>query len=159
LGAFLERWGLGRFLDGASPPIPALKELRGAVRLGVERVVAGDTPGEALRSELDRHMSVAPVVHHLRRTDDDSGAWELGVDPARPGSEALLGTLAHAAARFFIEIDPARLRICPNGDCGWVFYDETRNRTRKWCSSTSCGNITKVRQYRERQKSRSTPTS
>jgi hypothetical protein len=48
-----------------------------------------------------------------------------------------------------------RLRACP--DCGWVFYDTSRNARRTWCSMTAaggargCGSIAKTRAYRARQ--------
>jgi hypothetical protein len=52
-----------------------------------------------------------------------------------------------------------RLKACP--DCQWVFYDHTKNRNKVWCLMTasgpqgrSCGSISKVRSYRERQKAR-----
>src|SRR5712691_48136 len=52
-----------------------------------------------------------------------------------------------------------RLKACP--DCQWVFYDHTKNRNKVWCLMTasgpqgrSCGSISKVRSFRERQKAR-----
>ena len=51
-----------------------------------------------------------------------------------------------------------RLKACP--DCRWVFYDHTRNGSKRWCmmnasgpQSRGCGTIAKVRNYREREKS------
>jgi predicted RNA-binding Zn ribbon-like protein len=48
-----------------------------------------------------------------------------------------------------------RLKACP--DCRWVFYDHTRNGSKRWClmnaagsQGRSCGNIAKVRRYRAR---------
>jgi predicted RNA-binding Zn ribbon-like protein len=43
-----------------------------------------------------------------------------------------------------------RLKVCPDDDCAWVFYDESRNRSRRWCSMNACGNRHKVRAYRDR---------
>jgi hypothetical protein len=50
-----------------------------------------------------------------------------------------------------------RLKACP--DCQWVFYDHTKNRNKVWCLMTasgpqgrSCGSISKVRSFRQRQK-------
>lgn len=49
-----------------------------------------------------------------------------------------------------------RLKACP--DCRWVFYDNTRNGSKRWCLMTAggpdgraCGTIAKVRRYRDRQ--------
>jgi predicted RNA-binding Zn ribbon-like protein len=48
-----------------------------------------------------------------------------------------------------------RLKACP--DCRWVFYDNSRNASKRWCmmtaggpNSRSCGSIAKVRAYRKR---------
>lgn len=47
-----------------------------------------------------------------------------------------------------------RLRTCP--DCGWAFYDTSRNGRRVWCAMTTaqggrgCGSIAKTRAYRAR---------
>jgi predicted RNA-binding Zn ribbon-like protein len=49
-----------------------------------------------------------------------------------------------------------RLKACP--DCRWVFYDHTRNGSKRWClmyaggpDGRACGTIAKVRRYRDRQ--------
>jgi predicted RNA-binding Zn ribbon-like protein len=49
--------------------------------------------------------------------------------------------------------DPARVRMCeaPDG-CGWLFYDETRNGTRRWCSMKDCGNRAKARRHYAKSK-------
>ena len=55
--------------------------------------------------------------------------------------------------RLFAFVDlVARLKICPNHGCRWVFYDETRGNTRRWCDDRSCGNRDKVRRLRERRR-------
>jgi len=57
-----------------------------------------------------------------------------------------------------------RLKACP--DCQWVFYDHTKNKNKVWCLMTasgpqgrSCGSISKVRSFRERQKARTSKPS
>ena len=45
----------------------------------------------------------------------------------------------------------ARLKTCPADDCGWAFYDFSRNHSRTWCSMSVCGNRAKARTYRSRQ--------
>jgi CGNR zinc finger len=49
-----------------------------------------------------------------------------------------------------------RLKACP--DCKWIFYDNTRNGSKRWClmyaggpDGRACGTIAKVRRYRSRQ--------
>lgn len=50
-----------------------------------------------------------------------------------------------------------RLKACP--DCKFVFYDNSKNGSKKWCGmyaggpkGRACGTINKVRRYRERNK-------
>jgi hypothetical protein len=52
-----------------------------------------------------------------------------------------------------------RLKSCP--DCRWVFYDNTKNGSKRWClmqasgtTGRGCGDIAKVRRYRERHADR-----
>jgi len=49
-----------------------------------------------------------------------------------------------------IEGDWSRLKICPDDDCQWAFVDQSRNRSRRWCSMEVCGNRDKTRTYRAR---------
>ena len=45
-----------------------------------------------------------------------------------------------------------RLKECFGPNCGWLFVDETRNRSRRWCSEESCGTHTRVLRYREKRR-------
>ena len=35
-----------------------------------------------------------------------------------------------------------RIRECPN--CGWLFYDSSKNGSRRWCSMITCGSNVKA---------------
>jgi len=45
-----------------------------------------------------------------------------------------------------------RLKACRNHRCRWAFYDYSKNRSASWCSMQLCGNRTKTRAYRSRQR-------
>jgi predicted RNA-binding Zn ribbon-like protein len=45
-----------------------------------------------------------------------------------------------------------RLKVCQETTCRWAFLDTSKNRSRTWCSMRMCGNRTKTRAYRERQR-------
>ncbi len=38
-------------------------------------------------------------------------------------------------------------RPCEDETCGWVFYDTSKSRSRRWCSSQDCGNRERVRRH------------
>ncbi len=49
----------------------------------------------------------------------------------------------------------ADVRACESPTCVWYFLDETKNRSRRWCSMSSCGNREKARRFHARHKQRS----
>ncbi|MBK7127679.1 MAG: CGNR zinc finger domain-containing protein [Dehalococcoidia bacterium] len=36
--------------------------------------------------------------------------------------------------------------------CGWAYYDESKNGSKKWCAMGLCGTRAKMKAYRERKK-------
>jgi len=56
-----------------------------------------------------------------------------------------------AATDLLGDDDLKRLRQCGNHPCGWLFLDRSRNGSRRWCSSTECGNASRVRRFRAKQ--------
>src|SRR5579871_83083 len=46
----------------------------------------------------------------------------------------------------------SRLKCCRNHHCRWSFYDYSKNRSASWCSMQLCGNRTRTRAYRARQR-------
>lgn len=91
-------------------------------------------------------------------------AWEgLELDLDAPGrmswhARALDGRLplkrlALSALDVLRSDAPKRLKRCKTeGACGWLFYDETKNNGRQWCSMQTCGAARKMKRYRERAK-------
>ncbi len=64
--------------------------------------------------------------------------------------DRMLWSIAQSAAELLTTGDWSRLRECCGNDCGWLFEDISRNRSRQWCDMQDCGNLAKVRRYRTR---------
>jgi predicted RNA-binding Zn ribbon-like protein len=78
-------------------------------------------------------------------------AWTWNL--ANAGLEIVVWELAPAAAGLMTDADRrARIRICANGPCDWMFLDTSRGGHRRWCRMGVCGNVSKVRRFRERQR-------
>lgn len=58
-----------------------------------------------------------------------------------------LWPLAHSAVELLTRGDAARIKGCPTAEdgCGWLFYDTSKNRSRRWCSMRDCGTNAKER--------------
>ena len=61
--------------------------------------------------------------------------------------------MAEVAASFIelTDMEIARIRVCENPGCRWIFYDETRSRTKRCCDGT-CANLVKMRRFRQKKK-------
>jgi predicted RNA-binding Zn ribbon-like protein len=64
--------------------------------------------------------------------------------------ESLLWPVTRAAGALLTSGDLSRLRQCGGDQCGWLFLDRSRNRSRQWCTMEDCGNVSKVRRFRKR---------
>ena len=69
--------------------------------------------------------------------------------------DRMLWSVAQSAAEFLSTGDLSRLRECGGDECGWMFEDTSRNRSRQWCHMQDCGNLAKVRRFRTRLRSSS----
>ncbi|MFD9304206.1 CGNR zinc finger domain-containing protein [Streptomyces sp. NPDC060048] len=87
----------------------------------------------------------------IRRLLTPAGPVERleAADPAR-----LLGYLAAADYLRLLTTAPERLKSCANPTCGLRFHDASRNGTRRWCSSTGCGNRAKAARHYARRTAR-----
>lgn len=45
-----------------------------------------------------------------------------------------------------------RVKRCEGDPCGWLFFDTSRNRSRRWCSMADCGNRAKAHRFYQSKK-------
>ncbi len=73
------------------------------------------------------------------------------VASAEDDLDRVLWEIGRAAGRLVISPRLGRVRACAASDCGWWFLDDTKNRSRRWCDMTLCGNREKLRRFRARK--------
>lgn len=59
---------------------------------------------------------------------------------------------AYSALRLLSDTEKKRIRIC--GNCGWLFIDRSKNRSRIWCDMAVCGNRVKAARHYHARKDR-----
>ena len=64
----------------------------------------------------------------------------------------LLAPVLWSAADLATRADRRRVRRCANDACLWLFIDESKAGTRRWCDMSSCGNRAKSRRHYLRTK-------
>jgi predicted RNA-binding Zn ribbon-like protein len=68
--------------------------------------------------------------------------------PVRLASiEAILGPISLSAMTTLLQADLSRIKMCPGEKCGWLFFDATKNKSRRWCEMEVCGNRAKQRRF------------
>jgi predicted RNA-binding Zn ribbon-like protein len=77
---------------------------------------------------------------------------EWGLQPRVEGADAFLGGIVATALRAMASGEWSRVKACQNDTCRWLFVDQSRNRSRTWCTMAICGSRMKARAYRARQR-------
>lgn len=68
------------------------------------------------------------------------------------GLDGVLLVVVRSAAELLASSSVERVRQCDAPDCSWLFLDESRNRSRRWCDMSSCGNRAKARRHYARRR-------
>ena len=87
-----------------------------------------------------RAAGLSPRVDAARR---------VTLEPDADGVPGALGRIVAVALAAMLDGSWSRLKACRQ--CGWGYYDYSRNRSARWCSMSICGNRSKTKAYRRRR--------
>jgi predicted RNA-binding Zn ribbon-like protein len=93
--------------------------------------------------------TVSEAMAHLRLVAERKAfvwRWPADSDAAR----RILWTVARSAAELLTSDHLGAVRVCSGAECGWLFLDLSRNRSRRWCAMSDCGNREKARRHYQR---------
>jgi predicted RNA-binding Zn ribbon-like protein len=128
--------------------------LREAVHEVLSTAIAGELHDDDALTVLNRELSEAlsrlRVVH--RPGNAWAWAWDQGGEDREPLPEYPLWPVARSAAELLTSPKLDRVKVCAGEGCGWMFMDESRNNSRRWCDSTDCGNRERVRKHLARKR-------
>ncbi|NUR46551.1 MAG: CGNR zinc finger domain-containing protein [Hamadaea sp.] len=130
----------------AAPDVAELAPVLKLIREALGQIVDG-VPADAVDALLRRY----PPRMHL---SDHDGADHPHIHFARNGEEPVrwIGQTVGAALAHVATGDPGlTLGRCAADGCGNFFVDQSKNRTRRFCSNT-CASRTTVAAYRARNK-------
>ena len=65
--------------------------------------------------------------------------------------ESILWPIAQSATDLLTSDRLKRIRMCEAETCAWLFVDESRNHSRRWCDMKVCGNREKARRHYQRE--------
>jgi predicted RNA-binding Zn ribbon-like protein len=118
--------------------------------------IASEPQDEDALLTLNRELSVALSRLRVAPAAGDAyvWAWDQGEedDGGGPPLERPLWPVARSAAELLTSAKLGRVKVCGGEGCGWLFLDESRNGSRRWCESRDCGNRERVRKHLARKK-------
>jgi predicted RNA-binding Zn ribbon-like protein len=135
--------------QAAAAVLERAAQLRASVYRLFRAVVNNWPPPSADVEKLNQELAIARSHERLVHTKD---GYQLAWDDRRDALDGMLWPLAQSAAALLTSADLSRIKQCGSDECGWLFYDTSRNHSRQWCDMKDCGNIAKVRRFRQRQR-------
>lgn len=152
----LAAWLRARQLLPAGAPVTETDRGRAVrVREGLRALIAANNAPPVTSPRPDgldpaARTELADLAHDLPLTLDVAG------DPPRlrprgTGTvDAALASLLAIVAEAVADRTWSRLKACREPSCRWAYYDNSRNRSRSWCSMNLCGNRVKARTFHHR---------
>jgi predicted RNA-binding Zn ribbon-like protein len=121
-----------------------------ALRPRLRKVFVADTIAQAV-SEVNKLLEGQRIAPQL--TDHDDYPWHIHYfAPGSAVADHLLIDGAMALAVVMAAGEQERLQVCAAPDCQRVLVDLSRNRSKRYCDSRTCGNRLHVAAYRERRR-------
>ena len=140
--------------EGAQGVFERALRLRAAIDGTFRAIARGHEPEpDDLRLIQDEYLDAAGLAALARAGGRFDWSW-----PGERDLRRVLWPIVASALELLTKGDLTRVRECPGSDdCGWLFYDDSRNRTRRWCSMEGCGSRVKMRRYYARSKQAGKP--
>ena len=129
-------------VDAAAVHHRALK-LREDLYVIFSAMIDGRDPDAVAMARFNEALSEA--LSHLKLVRGESG-YELSIRDGRR-LEVLPWRIAVSAADLITSDKFDRVKRCASEGCNWLFLDESKNRSRRWCDMSNCGNIMKARRH------------
>jgi predicted RNA-binding Zn ribbon-like protein len=129
----------------ASTVLARLHRLRAALTAIFHALAQDETPPARDLAVLNEELAEARAAERL--------VPEGGGFAVADSASEVIDRFRHAIARDAAALltgDLRRIKRCPSHDCLWLFHDDSKNLSRRWCAMDDCGTLAKVRRYRGR---------
>jgi predicted RNA-binding Zn ribbon-like protein len=138
--------------DLAASVLQRAQELRDAIYHIFAAPALGQPVDEHDLNVLNVGLSQAMCGARIEIRDGQfSWGWQDGDD-----LDCMLWPVLRSAADLLASGDRKRVGQCADDrGCGWLFYDASRNRSRRWCKMEDCGNRAKARRHYARERGQS----
>ena len=105
----------------------------------------GKAPAPPDLDAVNRALRAAPERIGVTRAGSGFSWRVAGI--AESSTASLLAPVIWSAAQLLTGPRLARVRHCSNERCLWLFLDDSKSGTRRWCSMSACGNRAKAHRH------------
>ena len=149
LAQFLQKWHLEVEQPADDATLAELSALRARLTHIIETVSRRERIAEEDLAALNRLLRTTTFIYQIELHDR---AYHLVSIPLSEDWQQVQSTIIADFITLLEHYDPLRLKICQNPHCRGIFYDETKSRTRRYCTTDLCGSLMKMRRFRARQR-------
>jgi predicted RNA-binding Zn ribbon-like protein len=98
------------------------------------------------------NKALANMLAHSRLAPHERGfRWDWDSHPDK--LDSVIWPVVKSAVDLMTSEAIKRVGQCADEKgCGWLFWDSSRNRSRRWCDMSDCGNRAKVRRFYAKSK-------
>lgn len=115
----------------------------------LKHIIENQEPSE---EDMEILNSECVVAREWQKLVYSSNKFSWNFESVDDEPDCMIWQIALSGAEFLLSDQLHRVRQCPGENCGWLFLDTSKNDSRQWCDMKDCGNLAKVRRYRERQR-------
>lgn len=144
---FCKKWNVSIVDVSDSKLIDTLLELRNFLNHILNDLCTKNTIYEKDIDKINRYLTCFSFYTVLKKEDK---SYYLSTVPDKFNSNQLIFEIISSFIEIITDYDIERIKLCKNPECKWIFYDESRSHTRKWCDNT-CATLMKVRRFRKKQ--------
>lgn len=119
-----------------SDPAPLLRKILGAL-------ADKSNPPKAVVKQFEKIVKGNSNFLTLNY-DGKNFEWTLKAGRSETAKDAVL---VRQAEDFLVHEDLSRLKRCEGDGCVVLFVDESKNKSRRWCSMEHCGMLLKSKKY------------
>lgn len=146
-----QAWAAGRGLPAGDRPDQAGLDRVRALRAALHALGDAHARGEPLPADAVAVLAAAwRDAQSAKQVVLEDGRVVV-TDETPQDWRRLYHRIVEEAVRLFGGDGLDRLKLCAGENCGWLFLDHSKNRSRRWCTMADCGTLTKVRRFRARR--------
>lgn len=125
------------------------KELREIIFNIFSSIARNTTPPKKEIAKFNYKLS--QMMRHSKLEFNKSGVvWD--VKRSEDSLDGMLNSVIRSAFMLLTSNELDRVKICADErGCGWLFFDHSKNRSRRWCDMTDCGNLAKQKRFYSRR--------